>query len=113
MQKESPELKRIEAIVADYFQQSGQNQTVDINTSRQCGQILLQHCNNTGEQAAFILIVVKGYEQAHYLTGVEGGLHFWKQISSGLSSLLSDDTRLAMLPFGYAIHLWGDDVLSD
>ncbi len=110
MQEKNPTQSQIQSIVENYFQQSGQNLTVDIKTSRQCGQLLLQHCNDTGKDAAFILIVIKGYEQAHYLAGIEGGFHFWKQLSSSLSSILPKDSRLAQLPFGFAIHLCGGNI---
>jgi len=111
MPEESLEQKEIQAVVADHFRQSGQNQFVDINTARKCGQLLLQHCNKTDERSAFMLIAIKGHEQAHYLAGVEGGLHFWKQLSSNFSSILPDGARLALLPFGFSIHLWGDNLI--
>lgn len=110
MYDESPEALEINAAVDRYYQQSGQRCTVDIHTSRHCGQLLVDYCNRTKEKSAFILIVTKGYEQAHYLAGVEGGLHFWQQLSNKLSNILPERSRLCLLPFGFSIHVWDDEI---
>ncbi len=110
MYDESSEALEINTLVDKYYRQSGQSCTVDIHTSRHCGQLLIDYCNRTEEKSAFVLIVTKGYEQAHYLAGIEGGLSFWRELSTKLSKVLPGCSRLCILPFGFSIHVWDDEI---
>lgn len=107
IEQPSAELQQIARIAAAYYSADGQSRVIDADIAKRCGQLLVEHANHSGEHVAFILISIKGYEQAYYLGGVEGGFRCRQQVSDRLIALFPKNTHVNALPFGFSIHAWG------